>query len=366
MKQADSKFLPNPGAIRREIHYLASASKRLDLAVAFIGPEWQRLLSNFAGPIRAVCWLNHPATDPDAVKLLISRHNAAVKQRNGLHTKVYLAPGNGAIVGSANLSHPALTEKIGIPQCEAALAVYDRKRVEEIGKWFNSLWGDRPQTRGISEADLERAKKERKKWPVKMVHTVNPVEPPPEKLPPLLRKLARQVEGVDLLKQFGKRHDQIAEMIAKPILAHSDVSTLANLLASWTKHRAIYRRFERQPVKSIQQGLRTLFDEGMDIHERLSFIKKRKLLKGLRIPAMSLLLYWWRPDSYPPFAIKTEQFLVDFNMASRGMSASSPACYATWLMFADVLRTRLNLPTVGHIDRLVTLYYDRYKSEKVD
>lgn len=361
MKKIESTFLPNPGAIRREIHHLASASKRLDLAVAFIGPEWQRLLANFAGPVRAVCWLTHPATDPDAVKSLSDRKHSVVKQRNGLHTKVYLAPGTGVIVGSANLSEPALTEVVGIPRCEAAIAVYDRKKVEEIERWFNSLWIDRPQTRTISEADLKRAKEERKKWPVKIVHTVNPVKPPPDKLPLLVKRIAKQVESKDLFQSVAQYRKQLTSTIARSTLAASDVSKLADTLASWTKHRAIYKNFENQRPGVVLLGLRTLLDESVDIHERLRLIQKKKLLKGLRIPAISLLLYWWRPDSYPPFNIKTEAFLRDFKMKSRGMSASSPACYSTWLGFADLLRARLQLPTVGHIDRLVSRYYDHYR-----
>jgi hypothetical protein len=77
---------------------------------------------------------------------------------------------------------------------------------------------------------------------------------------------------------------------------------------------------------------------------------------------MSLLLYWWRPDAYPPFNAKTEEFLKDFKMISRGMSASSPACYATWLVFAENLQAKLHLSSVGHVDRVVSKYYDSKKS----
>jgi hypothetical protein len=98
-----------------------------------------------------------------------------------------------------------------------------------------------------------------------------------------------------------------------------------------------------------------------DIYDRLKEIEVKKLLKGLRIPGISLLLYWLRPDAYPPFNWKTERFLEDSKMDSPGMSASSPACYATWLGFAELLRAKLHLPTVGHVDRVVTKYYDGLK-----
>ena len=160
--ESNAKFLPNPASIRQEIVGLASSSKKLDLAVAIIGSEWQRLLGNYLGPIRLVCWLDHPGTDPDAVRSLMIRKDTLVMQRTGLHTKVYLAPGVGAIVGSANLSKPALADRVGLPQCEAAVRVTDQTIVKEIGNWFDFLWNDRPKTKKISEADLERAKKERK------------------------------------------------------------------------------------------------------------------------------------------------------------------------------------------------------------
>ena len=76
---------------------------------------------------------------------------------------------------------------------------------------------------------------------------------------------------------------------------------------------------------------------------------------------MSLLLYWSRPEAYPPFNAKTKKFLEDSRMASLGMSDSSPACYAKWLGFSALLAARLLLPSVGHVDRVVTKYYDNLK-----
>jgi hypothetical protein len=359
--ETNATFLPNPAAIRQAIHGLATDSKRLDLAVAFIGPEWQRLLGNYLGPIRVICWLSHPATDPDAVKLLMTRKDAVVMQRTGLHTKVYLAPGVGAIVGSANLSHPALADRAGLPQCEAGVRVTDQTLVKEIGNWFNLLWKDLPRTKTISEADLESAKKERKKWPIQVANTTNPIPPLPKKLPLVITTLAKQVQGIDLMEEFRQKHEELSATIAKPRLHRADISKLADLLASWTGHRPIYKRFEAQPAAIVLRGLRTLFDEGKDVRDRLQEIKEKRLLKGLRIPAMSLLLYWYRPDAYPPFDRKTKTFLKYMKIEDRGMSASSPACYSTWLEFAELLRTRLQLPSVGHVDRVVSRCYGKIK-----
>ena len=234
----------------------------------------------------------------------------------------------------------------------------DQTLVKEIGNWFDLLWKDLPRTKTISEADLEIAKKERKKWPIQVTNTTNPIKPLPKKLPFAITKLAKQVEGMDLMEKFRKHHDELSVAIAKPKLHRADISKLADLLASWTGHRPIYRRFETQPAAIVLRGLRTLLDEGKEVRERLQEIKEKRLLKGLQIPAMSLLLYWYRPDAYPPFNAKTKRFLKYLKMEGRGMSASSPGCYSTWLEFAELLRTRLQLPSVGHVDRVVSRYYD--------
>lgn len=138
MSKSKTEFLPDPSSIRKAVVGLSSDCKRLDLAVAFIGSEWERLIGNYFGPIRLICWLTHPGTDPDAVRSLMLRKGTQVRQRTGLHTKVYLAPELGAVVGSANLSHSALAERRGLPQCEAAVRVSDELLVKEIGNWFDS------------------------------------------------------------------------------------------------------------------------------------------------------------------------------------------------------------------------------------
>jgi hypothetical protein len=361
LKTAPTKFLPSPAEIRKAIHGLATRAKSLDLAVAFIGPEWQRLLANYPGPIRAICWLTHPATDPDAVETLINRSSTFVKQRNGLHTKVYLAPGVGAVVGSANLSRPALTDLLNAPQCEAAVLVLEPKLFSEVSRWFGSLWNDHLHTTKITDSNLERARKEREKFPVRWPHTINAVPPPPDELPKWMIRMARAVARIPLEKKFKDRRDLIQSLASKESLSAKDVAKLADTLAGWTKHRAVYRNFEEHSRKKTLEGLRMLVDESRDIYDRLKEIKEKKLLRGLQIPAISVLLYWLRPDAYPPFNAKTRKFLEDSKMDSAGMSSSSPACYTTWLGFAELLRAKLHLPTVGHVDRVVTRYYDGLK-----
>jgi len=361
LKTELTKFLANPAEIRKAVHGLATKAKSLDLAVAFIGPEWQRLLANYSGPIRAICWLSHPANDPDAVKSLMNRENSLVKQRNGLHSKVYLAPAVGAVVGSANLSRPALSDLVASSQCEAGVLVLEPKLIAEMSRWFGSLWNDHLNTMKITESDLEHARKERKKLPVRWPHTVNAVAPPPDVLPQWMIRLANEVRKIPIEKKFTSQRDQIRSLASKRSLSANDVAKLADTLAVWTKHRAVYKNFEKHSRKKTLSGLRMLADESRDIYDRLKEIEEKRLLKGLRIPAISVLLYWLRPDAYPPFNWKTERFLEDSKMDSPGMSASSPSCYATWLGFAELLRARLHLPSVGHVDRVVTKYYDSIK-----
>jgi len=357
-----TEFLPNPAKIREAIHRLAKEAKSFDLAVAFIGPEWQSLLTHYRGPIRAICWLTHPATNPDAVESLMHRESTLVKQRNGLHTKVYLAPGVGAVVGSANLSRPALADLADAPRCEAAVLVLEPKLIAEISKWFTSLWSDHLLTTKITDSNLERAREERKKFPIRLPHTVNDVPPPPEVLPPWMIRIAKEVRRIPLETKFKEQRDQLQSLVSKRSLSARHVAKVADILADWTKHRAVYRTFEKNSRKKTLEGLRMLVDgEDRDIQDRLKEIRERRLLRGLRIPAMSLLLYWSRPEAYPPFNAKTKKFLEDSKMASPGMSDSSPSCYATWLCFAELLGARLHLPSVGHVDRVVTKYYDNLK-----
>ena len=159
------------------------------------------------------------------------------------------------------------------------------------------LWKDLPRTKAISEADLVRAKKEHKKWPIQRVHTINPIPPLPEPLPVAITDLSKQVEGIDLIEAFRKQHDELSAAIAKPTLTRSEISKLADLIASWTGHRAVYKTFEMQPPATIRRGLLTLLDEGRGIYDRLQEIREKSLLRGFQISSMSLLLYWYRPDA---------------------------------------------------------------------
>src|SRR3979411_2344633 len=108
MTEPSTTFLPNPGAIREAIYALQKQTK-LDIAVAFVGADWGELLGEYRGRIRLVCWLFSTNTNPYAVEDLIE-NRVEVRQRHSMHCKIYIAPGFGVVVGSANLSKAALAE----------------------------------------------------------------------------------------------------------------------------------------------------------------------------------------------------------------------------------------------------------------
>ena len=358
---SNAKFLPDPHKIREAIVELASDSKRLDVAVAFIRPEWKSLLGNYLGTIRVICWLGNSATDPYAVESMRMQEGLLVKQREGLHTKVYLVPGVGSIVGSANLSSSALGSRVGHPQDEAAVLVTDQLLVKEIGNWFEALW-KHSETKEISDADLAKAKEDFKKWPIPKVNTINSIPLLPDPMPEAITNLANRVRGLDLMDANRKYRNQINEMVAKKKLNRSDIVKLADLIASWTGHRGVYKTFETQPPTTILQGLRTLLDKHRVSKKGFKQSRSIHFYRDLQIPSMSLLLYWNRPDAYPPFNGKTERFLKDFKLTSTGMSGSSPVCYSTWLAFTVQLSSRLGLPWQGYIDRMVSLHYNSVKA----
>src|SRR6266508_5776507 len=115
-------FLENPSQIRKAICDIASHCEHLNIAVAFIGADWWDCLGNYTKNLRVICWLSNPATNPYAVRDLSGRKHAEVKQRHSMHAKVYIAPGVGAVVGSANLSKAALEKDWSVAgQDEAAI-----------------------------------------------------------------------------------------------------------------------------------------------------------------------------------------------------------------------------------------------------
>ena len=155
--QDSSLFLGSPADIQREIRCLIKGSRSMKVAVAFIGRQkWSDLFQDYRGKVQVICWLDTVNTDPYAVEgMKEQRDKFEVKQIDSMHAKVYLAPGAAAVVGSANLSTPALANSTS-GQHEAAVLVRRREIVNEIGQWFDEKW--RSEARDITPDDFARAK----------------------------------------------------------------------------------------------------------------------------------------------------------------------------------------------------------------
>jgi hypothetical protein len=363
----NAKFLPDPPSIRAALHQLTRESGKLDVAVAFVGSDWWELLSNFSGKVRVVCWLSSVNTNPYAVEEMLKRGNIVAKQHDSMHAKVYFAPRIGAIVGSANLSKAALNELDTAGQCEAALLVRDRKALSEIASWFQGLWTS-AQTTEITKSDLVSAKLSWHKARASSGNMRSGIAPDSRNVffPPLssvvparLKRLAAEMAGRKLERSLGNHYDFFSSL-SPATLTRAERTQIAKYLSKWIKRRWVSGPFERAPIAKVRHGLSVLFDESRDIRSRLEELNKQQLLPGLRIPSVSLFLYWRAPKRYLPFNHKTEVFLRDFKLQRRGTSDSSPACYANWLRYSARLGQWLELPSPGHVDRVASAYHDRF------
>lgn len=87
--QSSGHFLPNPATIRQAVCKLQQEVSALDLAVAFIGTDWERMLPDRSSDIRVICWLSSTNTNPYAVEKMMTC-GIKVKQRDSMHCKVYV------------------------------------------------------------------------------------------------------------------------------------------------------------------------------------------------------------------------------------------------------------------------------------
>jgi phospholipase D-like protein len=151
-----TKFLGSPQQIRAAIKNLLN-TQRLDVAVAFVGDDWDEILSGYHGELRLICWLSSTNTNPHSVRTLMTRPSTDVRQRHAMHCKVYVSPTRGAVVGSANLSKAALADNDNSGQDEAAILITQPSTVAEIENWFEVLWNDVDNTLAIDSSDLKAA-----------------------------------------------------------------------------------------------------------------------------------------------------------------------------------------------------------------
>jgi hypothetical protein len=353
-----AQFLSNPARIRGAVGTLATQSKRMDLAVAFVGRDWSDALAHFQGNLRLICWLSSTNTNPLAVRQLIKRPKTKVRQRDSMHAKVYLTD-IGAVVGSANLSAKALSETEQNGQDEAAVFLKDKFSHDAIDKWFRTLW-NAPGTREITKDDLDRADKAyRKAHKAKLTggkakkQKYRSVESLSAASRQQLAELARIVRDQDITNEIGFSLEEVEPQR----ISRSMLITTADHFAKWMGRRFLFERaFITSDIARVRSALTTLFDESLDVAERLQSVIDSGKLSPLAIPSLSLLLYCRAPNEYPPFNRRTKRFLRDFGLSKRAVSNASPEAYKRWLDQAEELSQELDLPSPGHVDRLVWQY----------
>lgn len=182
------------------------------------------------------------------------------------------------------------------------------------------------------------------------------IPPLPKKIDATILRYADEVRSLDLRRDIAEPVKKVGSLIPES-LTSAQQNSLIDLIVSWTGHPESFNTFRNVPISNVRKGVQLLFDESVDLQRRLETLVKKKYLAGLRMRTLSLLLYWKFPERYPPYNHRTKVFLEDFRMQARGMSASSPRSYETWIRWATRLHQLLNLPTVGHVDRLVERYY---------
>jgi hypothetical protein len=354
------QFLSNPTDIRRAVGWLAERSNQMDLAVGFVGRDWRDALANFRGKLRILCWLSSTNTDPRAVRQLMARNKTEVRQRDGMHAKVYIAPHFGVIVGSANLSARALAEFEQNGRDEAGVLLKDRANRSAVSKWFRTIWRAKG-TRSVTDDDLSRAllafrkaHRNRRGAPEgRQKRGASKIELTRLKKRQELEPIARHIRGINIVK-LGWLRTVNVEKITK-----STLIDIVDEFEGWMKRRFLFEQaFLNHDIGRVREALVDLFDESEDVAVRLERLTESGALDPLRINTISLLLYWRTPHKYPPFNRRTKRFLKDFRLGKRGISDASPTTYRRWLDYAEQLSQELKLPTPGHIDRLVWRYTD--------
>ena len=360
------KFLRDPGAIRRCIVKTLEESNSLDAAVAFVGRDWADIIGTFSGRVRVICWLSSPNTNPYAVDQMMTRKNIRVRQLSAMHAKVYILKSESprCVVGSANLTGAALSEENASGQYEAAVEVTDRRRVGTVGRWFGGLWSE---ARSISPEDLELAKdawnKARRSRNSSEEKTTGrrPSERPASFLPvdwepdEELIDLADKVRDEDFAA-FDRYRTVLSRIVRRG--RRADVNRLIEFVAAWTGHAGTYQPALEESTGDIRKAFRTLFDHSRSVESRLYDLDTQGSCKinGFGLTSLTMILYWRFPSEYPPFNIQTKRFLKDFGLDMLAPKSLTPAQYGNWIAFCQELSARLDLPTAGHIDRLVREY----------
>ena len=293
----------------------------------------------------------------------MGRRDISVRQLPDMHAKVYILKGDPArcIVGSANLTSAALSEENASGQYEAAICVADKGRARPIRRWFKALW---KEARPISRSDLAVAKKRWEAARSNRRKSARPtanldashdyVSPFPEgwEASAELVALADKIRDADF-SRFDEYQDVLSRVVDNG--KSDDVEELIRCVVDWTSHPGAYRPALYEPSSRIRQAFEVLFDQARSIESRLQDLRAGGSCKisGFALPSLTMILYWRFPREYPPYDRRTSRFLQDFEIEHHIPMALGPVQYGKWIAFAEDLSARLNLPSTGHVDRLV-------------
>ena len=268
------------------------------------------------------------------------------------------------IVGSANLTAAALSEENASGQYEAAVDIGDTQKIRTVKRWFENLWNE---AQPISQVDLRSAKaawekarsnrhgSSKKKSDSKASGEVDfpfPVDWTPHRD---LVNLASKVRDWDYSK-FNKYRSVLSRIVRHG--REDDLKALILFVAEWTSHAGKYRPALEEPESRIRRAFKTLFDHSNSVEDRLRELDSGGTckIKGFGLASLTMILHWRIPTEYPPFNRRTQRFLRDFGFGEFIPKTLSPVQYGKWIAFAQELSARLDLPSSGHVDRLVWEY----------
>src|SRR5206468_1147668 len=120
------------------------------------------------------------------------------------------------------------------------------------------------------------------------------VPPLPPDIDPVILAYARQVRSLNVGDDIGAVSG-FAGSLEPSSLTKAAQKQLVDHIVSWTGHRSSYDNFLKQPIARVRKGLQLLFDPSVDLESRLETLQGKGYLKGLRMPSLSLLLYWRDP-----------------------------------------------------------------------
>lgn len=241
------------------------------------------------------------------------------------------------------------------------MRVQDAATVQELREWFQALWND-PLTRPVDDAALALADAAWKRR--RTFHRGGTVVPGTAPLPTiglkdpqLLESALRWARETPLIEAIGTEEVAVAQAIDPATMTKSDLGHLIDSLATWYPDIGVVRGALDEPLKKVRSTFRAMTDPSSSVVERL----KRELnsddkLWGFAVPMWSTVLYWRDPENTPPLNQRSYAIAEELGRDEGFAQVPSAKTYQRWLALAEELRVAWDLPTLGHVDRVVYAY----------